>query len=106
MQNFIVDFAILEDTNEMTIIEFNDFADFEGAGSNAELFDWREDSEILVGNQPFETRLVMHPLTREQLETTLTKPFRIHLGMLPYFVAHVMVGWDSVDSWKHGVDWY
>lgn len=30
MNNFIIDFAILEDTNEMTIVEFNDFADFEG----------------------------------------------------------------------------
>jgi len=94
MKNFIIDFAILEDTNEMTIVEFNDFADFEGAGSNAELFNWTTDRDILTGVAPFETRLVMQNLTREELEKTLTKPFRIHLG------------WDPVESWKHGVDWY
>lgn len=30
MNNFVIDFAILEDTGEVTIVEFNDFADFEG----------------------------------------------------------------------------
>ncbi len=94
MQNFIVDFAILEDKNEMTIVEFNDFADFEGAGSNAELFDWAQDRDVLTGCSPFETRLVMQPLSKEQLEKTLTKPFRIHLG------------WDPLESWNYGVDWY
>jgi hypothetical protein len=96
MKNFIVDFAILEDKDEMTIVEFNDFADFEGAGSNAELFDWNTDRDILTGceSASFTTRLVMAPLSREQLEKTLTKPFRIHLG------------WDPIESWNYGVDWY
>jgi len=65
-----------------------------GAASNAELFSWDTDRDILIGNSEFETRLVMQPLTREQLEQTLTKPFRIHLG------------WDTLDSWKHGVHYY
>eukprot|EP01126_Amoeba_proteus_P043702 TRINITY_DN4812_c0_g1_i3.p1 TRINITY_DN4812_c0_g1~~TRINITY_DN4812_c0_g1_i3.p1 ORF type:complete len:318 (-),score=68.89 TRINITY_DN4812_c0_g1_i3:524-1477(-) len=30
MQNFVVDFAFLEGTGEPTVVEFNDFADFEG----------------------------------------------------------------------------
>jgi len=94
MQNFVIDFAFLEDTNEITVVEFNDFADFEGAATNAELFSWKEDWEVLTGQKPLETRLVMEPLNSEQLENTLTKPFRIHLG------------WAPVDSWKAGVDWY
>jgi len=94
LDNFVVDFAILEDSGDVTIVEFNDFADFEGAGSNAELFSWVLDRDILTGLKPFETRLVMEPLNRDQLEKTLTKPFRIHLG------------WDERDSWRYGVDWY
>jgi len=94
MQNFVVDFAILEDTGEVTIVEFNDFADFEGCGANAELFDWNKDEAILKGNAPFETRLVMKPLPHEQLRKTLTKPFKIHLGWVP------------LESWIPGVDYY
>jgi len=94
MDSFVIDFAILEDTGEVTIVEFNDFADFEGAASNAELFNWEIDRDILTGEKPFEFRIVEKPLTREQLEKTITKPFRIHLG------------WDKVESWRHGVDWY
>jgi len=95
LDNFVIDFAFLDNgLGDVTIVEFNDFADFEGAGSNAELFSWCEDSDVLKGIKPFETRLVMSPLTREQLEVTLTKPFRIHLG------------WDDVSSWRYGVDWY
>jgi len=92
--NFIVDFAFLENTGKVTIVEFNDFADFEGCGANAELFDWTTDQQILKGQAPFETRLVMQPLSREQLTKTLTKPFKIHLG------------WASLDSWVAGVDYY
>jgi len=94
LENFVIDFAFLEDTGDVTIVEFNDFADFEGAGSNAELFSWSADRDVLTGQLPFETRLVMNPLTKEELEKTLTKPFRIHLG------------WDPVESWRYGVDWY
>jgi len=94
MQNFVVDFAILEDTGEVTVVEFNDYADFEGCGANAELFDWNKDEDILQGKAPFETRLVMKPLSREQLEKTLTKPFKIHLGWVPK------------ESWVAGVDYY
>jgi len=94
LQNFIVDFAFLEDSGKVTIVEFNDFADFEGCGANAELFDWEKDNDILTGEAPFETRLVMKPLQKEQLEKTLTKPFKIHLGWVP------------LDSWKAGVDYY
>jgi len=94
LQNFIVDFAILEDSGKVTIVEFNDFADFEGCGANAELFDWVKDEQILLGKAPFETRLVMQPLTREQLEKTLTKPFKIHLG------------WSTLGEWVAGVDYY
>jgi len=94
MQNFVIDFAILDDTGEVTIVEFNDFADFEGCGANAELFDWHKDEAILTGKAPFETRLVMKPLSREQLDKTLTKPFKIHLGWIP------------LESWVPGVDYY
>lgn len=93
MQNFIVDFAFLAD-GTVTIVEFNDFADFEGCGANAELFNWETDKEILQGKKPFETRVVMKPLEREALGKTLTKPFKIHLGWVPK------------ESWVPGVDWY
>jgi len=58
MDSFVIDFAILEDTGEVTIVEFNDFADFEGAASNAELFNWVIDREVLTGEKPFEFRIV------------------------------------------------
>jgi len=93
MNNFIVDFAILEN-GTVTIVEFNDFADFEGCGANAELFSWDKDEDVLKGKKQFETRVVMNPLTREALEKTLTKPFKIHLGWLPK------------SSWVAGVDYY
>jgi hypothetical protein len=93
MKNFIVDFAILED-GSVTVVEFNDFADFEGCGSNAELFSWATDEDILKGKKPFETRVVMKPLSKEDLEKTLTKPFKIHLGWVPK------------TSWVPGVDYY
>eukprot|EP01125_Pyxidicula_operculata_P004631 TRINITY_DN1740_c0_g1_i1.p1 TRINITY_DN1740_c0_g1~~TRINITY_DN1740_c0_g1_i1.p1 ORF type:complete len:293 (-),score=51.14 TRINITY_DN1740_c0_g1_i1:115-993(-) len=94
LDNCVVDFAILEDSGDVTIVEFNDFADFEGCGANAELFSWDKDSNILKGEAPFEIRLVMQPLSREKLETTLTKPFKIHLG------------WEKLESWRPGVDYY
>jgi len=93
MSNFIADFAILAD-GTVTIVEFNDFADFEGCGANAELFNWETDKDILQGKKPFETRVVMKSLPRDALEKTLTKPFKIHLGWIPK------------ESWVPGVDWY
>eukprot|EP01130_Rhizamoeba_saxonica_P001348 TRINITY_DN11212_c0_g1_i1.p1 TRINITY_DN11212_c0_g1~~TRINITY_DN11212_c0_g1_i1.p1 ORF type:complete len:367 (-),score=93.24 TRINITY_DN11212_c0_g1_i1:58-1158(-) len=94
LDNFIVDFAFLENSDEITIVELNDFNDFEGCGANAELFDWQEDNDILTGNAPFEFRLVEQPLEKSELEARLSKPFRIWLG------------WDSIESWKHGIDYY
>jgi len=94
LPNFIADFAFLEDSDKVTIVELNDFNDFEGCGANAELFDWTKDRAILSGEAPFEIRLVDEPVPREELEKRLTKPFRIWLG------------WDTKDSWRYGVDYY
>jgi len=93
LNKFIVDFAIL-DSNEVTIVELNDFNDYEGCGAHAELFDWNDDKEILTGKAPFEIRLVEKPLPRQDLEKRLTKPFRIWLG------------WEEESSWRYGVDYY
>jgi len=94
LNKFIADFAFLEDSNEVTIVELNDFNDYEGCGAHAELFDWVDDKDVLTGNAPFEIRLVETPPTREELEKRLTKPFRIWLG------------WEPEDSWRYGVDYY
>jgi len=93
LDKFIIDFAILEN-NEVTIVELNDFNDYEGCGAHAELFDWAVDRDILTGKAPFEIRIVEEPLTREDLQKRLTKPFRIWLG------------WEDESSWRYGVDYY
>jgi len=67
LNKFIIDFAILEN-NDVTIVELNDFNDYEGCGAHAELFDWNDDKDILTGKAPFEIRLVEHPLPKHDLE--------------------------------------
>jgi len=95
LQNFVIDFAFLNGKlDDIIVVELNPFYDFEGNATNAEMFDWQKDEKILKGTAPFEFRIVESPMPEEALKKTLTKPFRIWMG------------WETEDSFKHGIDWY
>jgi len=83
MSNFIVDFAVSRDLSRVFIVELNHFYDFEGNATNAELFSWDKDDDILLGRRPFEMRVLTTPWSREQLLKTITKPYKIWLGYEP-----------------------
>lgn len=84
LKNFICDFAFLgEDLQEMIIVELNQYRDYEGNATNAELFDWVKDDKILTGKAPFEFRILEKPLEHEVLMKTITAPIKVHLGYLP-----------------------
>jgi len=92
LSNFVIDFAFTEDMSKIFIVELNPFYDFEGNSTNAELFDWYKDDEILTGKKPFEFRMLEAPPGREWLDKNLPKAFKILLGHLP------------PESWKEGID--
>lgn len=85
------DFAVLEN-DQIVIVELNPFYDFEGNATNAELFDWQKDADILTGNALFEFRILTEAPTRTYLEKHLPKAFKIWLNWLPE------------ESWKEGID--
>jgi len=83
LKNFICDFAFLgDDLQNMIIVELNQYRDYEGNATNAELFDWVKDDKILTGQAPFEMRVLENPLDHETLMKTITAPLKVHLGYM------------------------
>jgi len=83
LKNFICDFAFLDENLEkMVIVELNQYRDYEGNATNAELFDWVKDDKILTGQAPFEFRVLAKPLDHEVLMKTITAPIKVHLGYM------------------------
>jgi hypothetical protein len=54
---------------------------FSGNATNAELFSWEADSDIVTGKKPFEMRVLHAPLTTPQLLQTITAPYKIWLNL-------------------------
>jgi len=80
LKNFICDFAFLgDDLQKMIIVELNQYRDYEGNATNAELFDWVKDDKILTGKAPMEFRVLEKPLDHETLMKTITSPLKVHL---------------------------
>jgi len=92
LTNFIIDFAFTEDLKRVFIVELNPFYDFEGNSTNAELFDWEKDDDILTGKAPFQFRILESAPDRNWLDVNLPKAFKIRLGHLP------------AESWREGID--
>lgn len=71
-KDFVVDFVYSDD--EIMIIELNPY----GMETASGLFSWRDetDKKVLLGESPFEFRILEKPLTKEEERSSFSKDIR------------------------------
>ena len=66
MQNFIMD-LVIDDQGKVWVVEINPFGELAGAC----LFSWSKDREVLMGQKPFEFRIVEEKPTIQYIKSEI-----------------------------------